>query len=117
MVADRIRLWAIAMTSAFLSYTTRFVLPFRGIDLARSALGAASVGGLGLVSAASAWLAFLPPAGYLRRVRARSEAASRELAAIAISAATAAAAPGALSGSGAKRSRSTQSLTRIASMP
>jgi hypothetical protein len=76
VVADRVRLWAIAMTSASLSYTTSFVLSFRGIDLATSPLGAAIVGSLGLVSAASAWLAFLPPAAYLRRVRAGSEAAS-----------------------------------------
>jgi hypothetical protein len=30
-----------------------------------------TVGILGLVSAASVWLAFLPPAAYLRRVQAR----------------------------------------------
>jgi hypothetical protein len=33
---------------------------------------------LGLVSATSAWLAFLPPASYLRRVRARSRRSRRD---------------------------------------
>jgi hypothetical protein len=45
--------------------TTSFVLSFLGIDLASTSLGAAIVGSLGLVSAASATLAFLPPAAYL----------------------------------------------------
>jgi hypothetical protein len=72
VVADRVRLWAIAMACASISYTTSFVLSFQGIDLATSSLGAAVVGSLGLVSAASAWLAFLPPAAYLRRVRTRA---------------------------------------------
>lgn len=75
VVADRVRLWAIAMAGASASYTTSFVLSFLGIDLASSPLGAAIIGGLGLISATSAWLAFLPPAGYLRRVRARAVAA------------------------------------------
>lgn len=71
VVTDRMRLWAIAMGCASVSYTTSFVLSFLGIDLAASSLGAAIVGTLGLASAASAWLAFLPPARYLRHVRAR----------------------------------------------
>jgi hypothetical protein len=75
VVADRVHLWAIAIGCASASYTTSFVLSFRGIDLASSPVGAAVIGGLGLVSAAAAWLAFLPPAAYLRRVRARALAA------------------------------------------
>jgi len=74
VVADRVRLWAIAMSCASVSYTTSFVLSFEGIDLAASSLGAATVGTLGLASAISAWLAFLPPAAYLRRLRARAAA-------------------------------------------
>jgi hypothetical protein len=74
VVADRLRLWAIAMSCASVSYTTSFVLSFQGIDLASSPLGAAVIGGLGLVSAAAAWLAFLPPAAYLERVRVRAGA-------------------------------------------
>ncbi len=71
VVADRVRLWAIAMACASVSYSLSFVLSFLRIDLPASPLGAMSVGILGLVSAASVWLAFLPPAAYLRRVRAR----------------------------------------------
>lgn len=76
VVADRVRLWAIAITGASISYTTSFVLSFLGIDLASSSVGAAIIGGLGLVSATCAWLAFLPPAGYLRWVRARIQASA-----------------------------------------
>lgn len=71
VVADRVRLWAIAITCAAVNYTTSFVLSFVGIDLASSALGAVVVGTLGLASTVAAWLAFLPPAAYLRRVEAR----------------------------------------------
>jgi hypothetical protein len=70
VVADRVRLWAIAMACASVTYSTSFVLSFRGIDLPASPVGATIVGSLGLVSAACVWLAFLPPAAYLRRVRA-----------------------------------------------
>lgn len=71
VIADRMRLWAIAMASASLSYTMSFVLSLLGIDLPAAPLGAMTIGILGLVSAASAWLAFLPPAAYLRHVQAR----------------------------------------------
>jgi hypothetical protein len=72
VVADRVRLWTIAISGAALSTTTAFALSFLGIDLATSSLGAAIVGVLGLVSAVCAWLAFLPPARYTRWVRART---------------------------------------------
>lgn len=75
VVVDRLRLWTLAIAGASASYTTSFVLSFLGIDLASSSVGAAIIGTLGLVSATAAWLAFLPPAGYLRRVRARGLAA------------------------------------------
>jgi hypothetical protein len=71
VVADRVRLWAIAMACASLSYSLSFALSLLGIDLPAAPLGAMTIGILGLVSAASAWLAFLPPEAYLRRVQAR----------------------------------------------
>jgi len=71
VVADRVRLWTIAMACASISYTTSFVLSLLGIDLPASPLGALTVGALGLLSAASVWLAFMPPAAYLRWVRVR----------------------------------------------
>jgi hypothetical protein len=76
VVADRVNLWAIAIACASASYTTSFVLSFLGIDLASSSVGAAVIGGLGLASAAAAWIAFLPPAAYLARVRARAAQAA-----------------------------------------
>ena len=72
VVVDRVRLWAIAMACASVSYTESFALSFAGIDLPASPMGAMTIGILGLVSAASAWLAFLPPAAYLRWVEARA---------------------------------------------
>lgn len=74
VVADRVRLWAIAISCASVNYTTSFVLSFVGIDLASSAAGALIVGSLGLSSSIAAWLAFLPPAAYLRRVEQRAGA-------------------------------------------
>ncbi len=76
VVADRVGLWAVAISCASISYTISFALSFRGIDLAASAVGAATIGTLGLASAISAWLAFLPPAPYLRFVRGRAGAAA-----------------------------------------
>jgi hypothetical protein len=71
VVADRVRLWSIAIVGASASYTTAFVLALMGIDLPAAPFGAAVIGGLGLVSAMSAWLAFLPPTGYVQWVRTR----------------------------------------------
>lgn len=72
VVTDRVRLWTIAIASASISYSAAFAMALRGMDIATSPLGAALVGLLGLTSAGCAWLAFLPPARYLARVRARA---------------------------------------------
>jgi len=74
VVADRVRLWTIAISGAALSTATSVVLSSQGIDLASSSLGAGIIGVLGLVSAVCAWLAFLPPARYTRWVRERTHA-------------------------------------------
>lgn len=76
VVADRVRLWTIAISCASVSFTTSFVLSFRGIDLAASPLGAGMVGTLGMISAACTWLAFLPPARYAAWVRGRGPRAA-----------------------------------------
>jgi hypothetical protein len=76
VVADRVRLWTIAMAGASISYTESFLLSFAGIDLPAAPMGAMTIGILGLLSAASAWLAFLPPAAYLRWVAARAHTVS-----------------------------------------
>ena len=72
VVVDRVWLWTAAIGGASVSFTTAFVLSLFGIDLPASPLGAGIIGILGLVSASAAWLAFLPPAAYLRWVRART---------------------------------------------
>lgn len=72
VVVDRVWLWTVAIGGASASYTTAFVLALFGIDLPASPFGAGIIGILGLVSAGAAWLAFLPPAPYLRWVRART---------------------------------------------
>lgn len=72
VVADRLLLWTIAISGAFVSMATSVVLSSRGIDLASSSLGAGIVGTLGLVSALATWLAFLPPARYTGWVRGRA---------------------------------------------
>jgi hypothetical protein len=74
VVADRVRLWTIAISGAALSMATSVVLSFQGIDLASSSLGAGIIGVLGLVSAVCAWLAFLPPGRYTSWVRERADA-------------------------------------------
>jgi len=74
VVADRVRLWGLAMlTSAAMSLAAIVMLEL-GVDMAASPLGACVVGPAGFASAALIWLAFMPPEAYLRRVRARSAA-------------------------------------------
>jgi hypothetical protein len=74
VVSDRFRLWATAMLTASLISITSMVLESLGIQMMGTAMGACVVGPLGLVISASLWLAFLPPAAYLRRIRARAAA-------------------------------------------
>lgn len=74
VVADRIFLWAVAISCASINYTTSFALSLVGIDLVSSPVGALVVGTLGMSSTAAAWLAFLPPAAYLRWVERRATA-------------------------------------------
>jgi hypothetical protein len=74
VVVARFRLWATAMLTAALITLVSIVLESIGIPMMGTAAGALVVGPLGLVIAGSLWLAFLPPAVYLRRVRARAPA-------------------------------------------
>jgi hypothetical protein len=68
LVADRMRLWSIAELSACVINVSTTVAALFGIDFAVATLGAFVIAPLGLLAAASMWLAFLPPAAYLRRV-------------------------------------------------
>ena len=74
-VTDRFRLWAIGTLAAVLISSVGIVYRALGLDFQGSAIGGITIGTLGLVTAASFWLAFLPPAAYRRHVAARAPAA------------------------------------------
>jgi hypothetical protein len=68
-------LWGIASLASTIVGTTSTIAGFLGVNFAATVLGAAVIAPLGLISAVAMWLAFLPPAAYLRRVQARAAAA------------------------------------------
>ncbi len=74
VVCERVLLWGIASVASAIVGGTSTIAGFLGINFAATAFGAAVIAPLGLTAAGSMWLAFLPPAGYLRRVRARAVA-------------------------------------------
>ena len=76
VVADRMRLWGISMLSALAINLASTITGFFGIDLAATAGGALLIAPLGLVASGCTWLAFVPPAAYLRRVAARFQASA-----------------------------------------
>ena len=75
VVANRIRLWGVASGVAMLLNVTSQLAAWHGIDIATSTFGAALIGALGPIAAGTMWLAFFPPASYVRRVEAAAEAA------------------------------------------
>lgn len=72
-LVDRFRLWAVGTLCAALVTVVSLGAQLQGADVTR--LAALLLGTFGLVSAGSMWLAFLPPAAYVRWV-ARSGAAA-----------------------------------------
>ncbi len=76
VVTDRFRLWAVGTLTAVAISAVGITCQALGVEFRASMLGALTIGGLGLVTAASMWLAFLPPPAYLRWVRSRAEAAA-----------------------------------------
>ena len=76
-MADRVRLWAIAIVAAQILNALSIVAAALGTDIATWRYGGALIGPIGLVAAFSMWLAFLPPARYRRRVGARAAELSR----------------------------------------
>ena len=71
VTADRVRLWATAMLAAFATSAISLLLRALGVQMTATLTGLV-VGPLGIVSAASMWLAFMPPRPYLRWVAARN---------------------------------------------
>lgn len=74
VVADRMRLWGTGILSACVINVATTVAALFGIDFAVTTLGACVIAPLGFVAAGSMWLAFIPPAAYLRRVASRAAA-------------------------------------------
>jgi hypothetical protein len=68
---DRVRLWSISILSAFAISALVSGMRAAGHTLDPREMGI-FLGPLGILSAGSMWLAFLPPAGYLRWVEARA---------------------------------------------
>jgi hypothetical protein len=69
--ADRMRLWSISILSAFAISATVTALRAAGHAVDPRAMGV-FLGPLGILSAGSMWLAFVPPAAYLRWIAARA---------------------------------------------
>lgn len=74
VVADRFKLWGVAILTADSISLVSMMLEWAGISMIGTPISALVVGSLGLVAAGSLWMAFLPTAGYLERVRQRSTA-------------------------------------------
>lgn len=75
VVADRFRLWAFAIYSASaISALGMLLQEVFGIPVSGTNAGHLVVGPLGLVASFSLWLAFQPPAAYVRRVQRRAAA-------------------------------------------
>jgi len=73
LITDRLRLWAIAMGSAFATTGIASALRTAGVPMTGEVTGL-FVGPLGVVSAAAMWLAFVPPHRYSNWVLARAGA-------------------------------------------
>jgi len=74
IVADRMKLWGTGMLLAWVINVFGSILSFFGADIAVSPAGSLVTAPLGLMAAGCVWLAFLPPAAYTRRVKARAAA-------------------------------------------
>lgn len=67
-VTDRFRLWAISGSGVVCAFAVFTLGIWSGVDVAASAWVLAPTSAAGWVSGVSLWLAFLPPAWYLRRL-------------------------------------------------
>lgn len=69
IVTDRMRLWALAMSAAFLGALTLAICQAIGVPIAGTAIGLTMTAAIAAAAGACLWLAFVPPAAYLARVR------------------------------------------------
>jgi hypothetical protein len=70
VVADRMRLWALAMAAALAGSLVLALCQLLGVPIAGTAVGLALTAVVACVAAGCLWLAFVPPDAYLARVRA-----------------------------------------------
>lgn len=70
VVTDRVRLWAISASGVVVAFAVFAAGLLAGLDVTASPLVLASTSIAGCATGISLWLAFLPPAAYLRRLRA-----------------------------------------------
>jgi hypothetical protein len=73
VVTDRMRLWALAMAAALVASTTLAVCQALGIAVGGTPVGLSITAVVALTASACLWLAFLPPASYVARVRAAAQ--------------------------------------------
>jgi hypothetical protein len=69
IVTDRLRLWSLALSTAVAASILLAVCQTMGIGVAGTQIGLLTTVVVALISATCLWLAFLPPASYLARVR------------------------------------------------
>lgn len=74
VVTDRMRLWAFAMGAAVAGSLTLALCQLLGVPVAGTTVGLALTALVACVAGACLLLAFVPPAAYLRRVRAAAAA-------------------------------------------
>lgn len=72
VVADRFRLWSLGIGSALAINTMTLVCRLAGVNVMTATAPQLVIAILGTVAAVSVWVAFLPPAGYRRRLMARA---------------------------------------------
>jgi hypothetical protein len=72
VVTDRFRLYAMAMLSGVTINAIGWIFWWMGLEMITHVLGAPLLAVFGAASAVFVWLAFLPPAAYLARVRTRA---------------------------------------------
>lgn len=73
VVADRMRLWALAMSAALLGSSTLAACQVLGVPVGGTVVGLTLTAAVALAASVCLWLAFLPPAAYVARIRAAAQ--------------------------------------------
>lgn len=73
VVADRMRLWALTMASALLGAAILAGCQVLGVPIGGTVVGLTLTAAIALAASVCLWLAFLPPAAYVARIRAAAQ--------------------------------------------